>query len=138
MEKPHRNIVFFDGVCGLCNGFVNFCLRHDQQKALHFATIQGNTFKQLLADHPEMADVESMFLVREQHGSSRIYTHSNAALHTLGLLGMPWSLASVLLVIPRFLRDPVYRVIAAVRYRLFGKSQACRVPEPAESDRFLP
>jgi predicted DCC family thiol-disulfide oxidoreductase YuxK len=138
MESPHRNIVFYDGFCSLCNGFVDFCLRHDRRGLLEFAPIQGETFKRLLADHPEMADVQSMFLVREDQGSSRIYTHSNAALHTLGLLGMPWSFASVLLIIPRFVRDPVYRLVALLRYRLFGKKDSCQVARPEHQNRFLP
>ena len=125
-------VVLFDGVCGLCNRFVDWLLRHDQDSVLRFATLQGR----LGARYTSANDKEWLStVVLVDRG--RIYDRSTAALRSIGMLGWPWKLAHGLLVIPRPIRDTVYRFIATNRYRWFGKHESCRMPSAEERGRFL-
>jgi len=140
---PGQAVVFFDGVCGLCNRFVDDALAADHHKRLRFAPIQGTTFAALVEQHPELAKVDSMVLWQpDSHPGTqpgRLYLHSDASLTTLRLLGgVRGTLASALLCIPHPLRNAVYRLIAATRYRFFGRKTTCRLPTPAERAQFLP
>jgi len=127
-------ILFFDGVCGLCNRFVDFALPRDAGHALRFAPLQGETARRHLAT----GDVESLksLVLLDERGS---YRYSSAVVRTLKHLGPGWKmLGTILWLVPRPLRDGGYRLVAANRYRLFGKKQACRLPSPQERPRFLP
>jgi len=125
--------VFFDGVCGLCNGFVDRLLRWDRRHVLHFATLQGPTAAALLpAHHAHGLDTVVYF------DGQRTHTRSDAALRIVMRLGGLWKLAGALLIIPHFLRDAVYNGVARNRYRWFGKKDGCRIPLPEERARFLP
>jgi predicted DCC family thiol-disulfide oxidoreductase YuxK len=136
LERSERQkpIVFFDGVCGLCNGFVDVILRADKAGALHFAPLQGDTARRLLPSPPDDAETWSMLYMDERG----LYTRSDAALEILRRLGGIWSVLALIRVVPRFLRDAVYGVIARNRYRWFGKRAVCRIPTPKERDRLLP
>jgi len=126
-------IVFFDGVCGLCNSSVDFLLRHDHAGRLRFAPLQGETAARLLP----VADRENLgSLVFWDAG--RTYRRSTAVVQILSRLGPAWRvLGGLLWVIPAPLRNGGYRAVAALRYRLFGKKEACRLPSPEERGRFL-
>jgi len=131
MDGP---ILFFDGVCALCNQSVDAILRADTRGAIHFAPLQGETAKRLLPPLP--ADPEDWTLVYlDERG---IHEYSDAAIEVSRRLGGFWALAGLLRAVPRALRDPVYRWIARHRYRWFGKWDACRVPSADERARFLP
>ena len=126
-------IVFFDGVCGLCNSSVDFVLRHDRDGRLRFAALQGATAEQLLPP-PDRQSLGSLVLWDEGH----LYRRSTAVVRILWKLGSFWKVpASLLWLVPAPLRNLGYRVVAALRYRLFGKKSACRMPTPAERSRFL-
>jgi predicted DCC family thiol-disulfide oxidoreductase YuxK len=126
-------VAFFDGVCNLCNGTVNFLIDHDRRALLRFAPLQGNAFTALAADHPELRGIDS-FVLRQD---GRVHVRSSAAVRILMALGGPWRLAGALLAIPRPLRDLLYDFVARHRYRWFGKSETCRVPTPELRARFL-
>jgi predicted DCC family thiol-disulfide oxidoreductase YuxK len=126
------SIVFFDGVCNLCNGFVDFLVRRDRWRTLRFASLQGKTSLELLG--PE-AGRELASVVLYQDGE--VLKESDAALRILELLGGPWRAVALFRIFPRFLRDWLYRLIARNRYRLFGKRETCRLPSPDERALFL-
>jgi predicted DCC family thiol-disulfide oxidoreductase YuxK len=134
VAPPDAPVVLFDGVCGLCNRFVDFALRRDRAGRLRFAALQSPPGRALLAGaglDPEALD--SVVLVR----GGRVYRESAAALRVLAELGLPWSLAAAGLAVPAPLRDAVYRFVARRRYAWFGRRDGCRVPTPAERARFL-
>ena len=125
-------ILFFDGVCGLCNGLVDWLLPRDKQKRIKFATLQGTTAVRLLSP-PLREDLNTVVLWYK----GEILTESTAILTCLKELGGLWSLAIVLKIIPSFIRDSIYKMIAKYRYKLFGKLSTCRLPLPGERLQFL-
>lgn len=132
MTTP-QSIVFFDGVCGLCNAAVDVLLRADRRKALLFAPLQGETARQRLSTAPDAA-FDTIILL-DAHGR---HERSDAALRICQHLGGLWRLWLVFWLIPRPVRDSVYGFIARNRYAWFGQKAACRLPTPAERERFLP
>lgn len=134
-------VILFDGVCNLCNGFVNFVIDRDAAGYFKFAALQSDAAEALL-------DAEAMPAVRPPNGrgrlqsvvlieDGRVYRRSTAALRIARRLRGPWSLLAVLLVMPRPLRDAIYDGLAQHRYEWFGRRDRCRVPTPALEDRFL-
>lgn len=128
-------VIVFDGVCVLCNRWVDFILRHDHAGRFRLAAMQGMNGRALLAAHglsPD--DPTSLLLVQRGNG----YTDTDAIARVLRELGAGWSvLGRAVKLVPRFVRDPLYRWFARHRYGLFGKRAACRLPDPAEAWRFL-
>ncbi len=137
MSAP-AGLVLFDGVCGLCNRTVDFLLRADRRGRLRFAPLQGPTAAALLADRHLPLDLQTVLYARQRDGAqTEVLDRSSAILAILGDLGGGWRAAAALRIVPRPLRDAVYRFVAARRYRWFGKRDACRVPAPGERQRFL-
>jgi len=129
-----KAIVFFDGVCGLCNHTIDFILRHDRKGVFLVAPLQGETAAATLK--PE--DTENLHSVVLQT-SSGVYRRSAAAVRILQRLGGVWSVLGTLLwIIPKPLRDLGYELVARNRYRLFGKKETCRLPTADEVGRLLP
>ena len=127
-------LIYYDGLCGLCDRFVQFVLRKDRTARYRFAPLQGSTARERL---PATLDpLTSQTVILEQGGRFRV--RSDAALAILSGLGGAWRLAALLRVIPRPLRDAGYDLVARNRNRWFGRRDECRVPEPAQHDRFLP
>ena len=126
-------ILFFDGVCGLCDGFVSYIIERDQADSFRFATLQGRAAAERgLA----MQDWRESSFVLEEDGVR--YEASDAVLRVLIMLGGGWRLlAWVLLRIPRSFREVAYRFVARRRYGWFGVREACRLPTPDERARFL-
>ena len=136
-DSVSRRIVFFDGVCLLCERSVRFLLDRDGERRLCFATLQGETARALLGEETASALDSLVYVVEDEEGIHR-YERSHAALRILRDLGGIWRMVAWLRIVPRPLRDAVYRVIAANRYQWFGKKDECGVPAADESDRFLP
>ncbi|WP_276957891.1 thiol-disulfide oxidoreductase DCC family protein [Allomeiothermus silvanus] len=131
-----KTIVLFDGVCNLCNGVVQFILRHDPQERFLFASQQSEAGQRLLAEHgikAAQALAESVVVLED----NRVYLESDAALYILHRLGGVWGWAYIFRWIPRPWRDWVYRWVARHRYRIFGRRESCMVPTPALRGRFL-
>lgn len=125
-------ILFFDGVCGLCNGLVDWLLPRDGRAVLKYATLQGATAKELLP--PEMVtDLNTVVLWHR----GRVLTRSDAILSCLSELGGLWRIVGMLKIVPRPLRDGAYNFIARRRYLWFGQRHTCRMPLPGERLRFL-
>jgi len=131
-QPKNSGIVYFDGVCSVCNGFVDFLIKRDTAKSLQYAAIQGDTATQKL----ESSLLENMDSIIFQSGE-KTYNKSNAALMAIASLGGWWKFAIWLRIIPRFIRDAVYRIIAHNRYRWFGKRDECRIPTFEERGRIL-
>lgn len=132
MGEVFRPIVFFDGVCGLCNRSVDFVLQRDPGVFL-FAPLQGLTSSENLDVSLRGENLGSIVL-RDEAGT---HIKSTAVLRICRRLPAPWSWVSVLRVVPRVIRDAVYDWVAANRYRWFGKTDTCRLPTPEERTRFL-
>ena len=127
-------VILFDGVCNLCNGFVQFVVARDPQARFRFAALQSTAAGALLRDASVTAPLpDSMVLVED----GRVYMRSTAALRVARGLRSPWPAAYLLIIVPRVIRDRVYDVIAAHRYRWFGRRESCMVPTPDLVRRFL-
>ncbi|MBX0292902.1 thiol-disulfide oxidoreductase DCC family protein [Hymenobacter sp. HSC-4F20] len=136
MSPAPSATILFDGVCNLCNGFVQFVIEHDAAGRFRFASLQSVAGQELLRAHglPLQAEPESVVLV----AGGQAYTHSAAALGILKQLSGAWGLVGTLgEVFPRFLRDAVYRLVARNRYRWFGRQESCWLPTPELQARFL-
>ena len=159
LTGPSHPILFFDGVCGLCNRFVDLMLRVDSRDRFRYAPLQGETAQRLLGPRDQAGGLQAGNRETGDRplGSSQVsdsqagdpqsfvfleidkrYERSNAVLLALSGLGGVWRLISLLYVFPRPLRDFVYRIVARNRYRWFGRRDECRMPTPKERDRFLP
>jgi predicted DCC family thiol-disulfide oxidoreductase YuxK len=138
-EPPNRSapaIVLFDGVCNLCNRTVQIIIDHDPDGYFRFASLQSDQARRILAAHgvqPPEGDPDSILLV---HGG-RVYSHSSAALRIARRMRGAYRALWALIVVPRFLRDAVYRWIARNRYRWFGREERCWIPSPTLEARFL-
>jgi predicted DCC family thiol-disulfide oxidoreductase YuxK len=131
---PDHPIIFFDGVCAMCDRFVSLIARVDRKRVFRFAPLQGETARRLLPPLGDDPQRWSMLYLDERG----LHDQSEASLQVYRRLGgWAWPL-SLLRFVPRLLRDPVYRVVARNRYRWFGRRDACRVPTPAEREQFLP
>ncbi len=131
-------LVLYDGVCGLCDKSVQWLLAHDPEGALRFAPLQGPTAAAIRARHPEVPDeIATIVFVENDGAGERVYLRSRAAFRIAGHLPGAVRFLAWLRVFPRFLTDFVYRVVASLRYRIWGKLDQRRVPTPAERARFL-
>lgn len=132
-------LVLFDGVCNLCNGVVSFLVERDPHAILRFASLQSEAARAALRGvaGPLAADdggrPASIVLVE----GGRVYRESTAALRTTRHLRGAWPGLAILLVVPRPIRDGVYRWVAQNRYRWFGRTDTCRVPTPEIRARFV-
>ena len=129
-----QSVILFDGVCNLCNGFVQFVVRNDRKGKFKFASLQSEFSQRELStwniDHQQISTVILL-------DGGRIYSKSTAALKILRKLDGFWPLLFVFIVVPKFLRDAVYNTVAKNRYKWFGKKESCMLPTPELKDRFL-
>ena len=139
--RPAGNpILLYDGVCGLCNRFVRFMLRHDRRDVFHFASLQSPLAARILERHgASTATLDTVYVVADpEQPSERLYARSDAVAYVLRELGGGWRLLGHLWkFLPLPLRDAAYNLIARNRYRIFGKLDACPLPEPRDRHKFL-
>ncbi|HEX6834833.1 MAG TPA: thiol-disulfide oxidoreductase DCC family protein [Rudaea sp.] len=128
-------ILVFDGVCVLCSRSVQFVLRHDRARRFRFATVQSSMGAQLMRRVGfDPARPASVLLVE----GDRVFVESAAAIRVLSAFGGAWTIAAAALwIVPRPLRNAVYRLIATRRYRWFGRRETCYLPGPEDAGRFL-
>lgn len=131
--------MLYDGVCGLCDRFIQFLIRIDRRDRLRFAALQGPLGALILKQNGLVPGVLSTVIVVANYGSdaSRVLDRSEAALFAIYSTGGVYRGARVLRIVPRFLRDWVYTLIARSRYRLFGQLEACPVPKAENRRKFL-
>lgn len=134
MAEEANSIILFDGVCNLCNGFVQFVIKRDPESKFRFASLQGKSAQVILKNNiRESALYDSVVFVSR----GLAWQKSDAVLNILKEMGGLWKVLFVFKLMPRFLRDAVYDFIAANRYRLFGKRDNCMVPTTELKSRFL-
>ena len=127
-------VILFDGVCNLCNGFVQFVIARDPSARFRFAPLQSAAAAGILREAGVTAPLpDSVVLVED----GRVYVRSDAALRIARGLRFPWPLAYACRLVPRFIRDRLYDAVAARRYRWFGRRDVCMMPTPERRARFL-
>ena len=135
--EAEPTIVLFDGRCGLCTRSVQFILKRDRDARFRFAPLESAAAARACArigvPTPQAVDPDSIIVIADGHAFER----SDAALAIAARLPFPWPMFAVFRIVPRGLRDWLYRIVARNRYRWFGKSETCMMPTPELHARFL-
>ena len=121
--QTKQTVILFDGICNLCNGTVDFLIKRDRNKQFRFVALQSVTGKILIQKFNIPPATESVIAIKQ----NLIYFESDAAIEIARLLPFPWKLAILIKIIPKKLRDYIYRIIAKNRYKWFGKTESCRI-----------
>jgi predicted DCC family thiol-disulfide oxidoreductase YuxK len=133
------HLVLYDGVCGLCNGVVQFLLRHDRRGVFSFAALQSATGQAMVrrfGGRPD--DLTSFYVVADYlTPHARACTRGDAVLFVARQLEWPWKAGRALAVVPKVIRDWLYDVVARTRYRVFGRYDQCLLPRPEFRSRFV-
>jgi predicted DCC family thiol-disulfide oxidoreductase YuxK len=133
VEELDHPILLFDGVCNLCNGLVRFVVKFDTEGHYRFAPLQSDVGRRLQERFDlDPDDVDTVVLVE----GDDCYLKSAAILRVMGHLDGPWPLLGPLRYLPRSVRDFGYDLVARYRYRVFGRKDACPIPDPEIRDRF--
>jgi predicted DCC family thiol-disulfide oxidoreductase YuxK len=147
--KMQQTVIYFDGVCNLCNGWIDWVLKVDQANVFKIASLQGAAGQQLLITNPDLkvAIVTSDKISKEPpeifttiilNINNKIYTETDAIIEILRLLPRPWSnCAPLLSAFPKAVRNAIYKYISRNRYRFFGTRNTCRIPSLIEKTKFL-
>jgi len=132
------SLILFDGVCNLCCGWIRFLIRRDKKAVFTFVPLQTDMGKRLLetvdlkAENLTTSNINTIVYIK----NNQAFIESEAVLEILTNLGGIWRIFGVLRLIPRSLRDKIYRYIASKRYSLFGKRTSCFLPTPENEKRF--
>lgn len=130
---PHP-VIFFDGVCNLCTGVVQFVIRHDPKRRFRFASLQSEVGQQLLKQYNLPSEEFGSFILFEK---GQVYTKSTAALTVAKNLNGLLPVWYTWIVLPKFIRDGVYNLVATNRYKWFGKKEECWIPTPELNELFV-
>jgi predicted DCC family thiol-disulfide oxidoreductase YuxK len=131
--KTKMNIIVFDGVCNFCNRIVQIIIRHDPSAQIHFAAQQTEAGEKLLSDYKISTSASSVIFIKDR----LVYEKSDAVIEIAKLLkGWP-CIFKYTIIVPRFIRNAIYKLIAANRYAIFGKQAQCMVPKEEEIGRFV-
>jgi predicted DCC family thiol-disulfide oxidoreductase YuxK len=141
--KPGSNIIFYDGVCGLCNKLVQFVLKHDRSSKFLFCALQSEIAKQLLSEYGENnTDLNTVFVLSDYHlSSSQLLKKSTAVFFILRQCNLPWyspwCWLCIFNILPDFLLNIGYDLVARYRYKIFGHYDSCLLPNQAVRDKFI-
>ena len=134
MDIGDKHILLYDGHCLMCSGLVRWVMDRDKAGKIHFGALQDPDVEPLLKKAPDhIRTADSVVL----YSRGRFSYRSTAILRLLKLLGFPWNITVILFVIPPFIRDAVYKVIAKYRTRWFGRNESCFFVPPEKRSRFL-
>ncbi|MTI31707.1 thiol-disulfide oxidoreductase DCC family protein [Xanthovirga aplysinae] len=133
-SKDHKYIILFDGVCNFCNSSVNFIIDHDSKRRFVFASLQSKYAQKLLKKHHILFSSPNSIVLFDKE---KYYFKSEAALKIAGKLDGLWPAFSAFQILPKSFLDFLYDLVAQNRYRIFGKSDSCRLPDSALKERFL-
>lgn len=134
IQNREEHLLLYDGVCNLCNGWVQFIIKKDRKAKFRFSSLQSEAARDILAAFGlQASDFDSVVYIH----AGKYYLRSTAVLLVLRELGGGWRLFYVFRIVPRSLRDFVYNIVAKTRYRIFGKRETCMVPTEALKQRFL-
>ena len=139
MEEQAQPIILYDGVCGLCNRLNQFVLRRDRSATFRFAALQSPLARDILQRHGADPDALDTFFVVTDCGTDeeRLRNRASAMLFVLKTLGGVWRLFTAFGILPTFVLNLGYRLVARNRYKLFGKYDQCLLPPEEWKDRFL-
>ncbi|KAB1062693.1 thiol-disulfide oxidoreductase DCC family protein [Salibacter halophilus] len=129
-DKP---IVFYDGVCNLCNGAVQFILKHEKSSVLQFASLQSEFAKNLIKQNKIPSSVDSIVF----YDNENVDVKSKAAFRIAQHLKAPWSFVNIFSILPKSVTNAGYDLIARYRYQIFGKKETCPMPSKETRDRFI-
>jgi predicted DCC family thiol-disulfide oxidoreductase YuxK len=130
----HKHLILFDGVCNFCNGSVNFIIRHDKKDHFRFVPLQSPPGQQLLRQFGmEHLPMDSIVLIENK----KVYKRSTAVLRISKKLNGLYPLLYGFIILPTFIRDTVYNLVARNRYKWFGKKDSCMVPTPEIQRKFI-
>ena len=129
-----KKIILYDGVCNVCDGFVQFILKRDKKGVFYFASLQSDIAQQLLGKHQVQIKALSTVVLID---GNKVYTHSDVPLFVGKELGGICRMFYPFKILPKKFRDVVYDWFAKNRYRFFGKKETCMLPEPEWHSRFL-
>ena len=132
-NTTQKRIIFFDGICHLCNGFVDFVISRDKKHLYQFAPLQGETAKALL---PENLRTELSSVIYLENDN--IKQQSTAVISIMIGLGFPYHFCYIFYFVPARLRDFIYKWVANNRYTWFGQRETCRLPQAEERQYLLP
>ena len=137
--KTGAHIFLFDGVCGLCNKFVQFVMPKDEQRKFQFASLQSGFATELLQKYKiNPKDLNTFYVVADYDlPTQRVLSKSDAAAFVLSNLDGAWSALSLIKYLPKALRNWGYDLVAKNRYQIFGKKDACQLPSASTKDRFI-
>jgi len=138
-QEAGRHLILYDGVCGLCNRLVTEVLPRDPRGLFHFASLQSPTARALLTAHGRNPDVlDNMYVVEDYKSDSpRLLGRARAALFVIAHIESHWRFLKTFGVLPTFLLDAVYSIVARNRYRVFGKLDHCLVATAQYTGRFV-
>ncbi len=127
-------IILFDGVCNFCNSTVNFIIDHDPNGYFKFAASQSDEGQALLVKYDIwQTDIDTIILIEDE----KVFSRSTAVLKISSKLSGWTSILHDFIIVPTFIRDPLYDLFAKYRYKIFGRREVCRVPTPEERSRFI-
>jgi len=127
-------LVLFDGICNLCNGAVLFIIKRDKAGKIRFASLQSDVGRDQLVRNGLDPDALHSVIVVE---NGKLFQKSDAVLRIAARIDGPWRWLRIFQIIPRFLRDILYDLVARFRYKIFGKKDACMIPTPELKKRFV-
>lgn len=135
-ELPNeKQLVIFDGTCNLCNTYVQYIIRHDKKDIYRFTALQSETGQDLVQKfNIDTAKIDSIILYSEIKG---IYYKSTAVLKIASHLGFPRNILKIFLIIPPFIRNWFYDLVAKNRYKWYGKRETCMVPTAELQKKFI-
>ncbi len=136
MDHP---ILLYDGVCGLCNRLVQVVLRRDHDAVFRFAPLQSALAASIIIRHgAKPSDLDTVYcVVNRDLADELLLSRSDAVLFVLKQLRGVWRAAFLVQLVPKFLRDPLYNIVARNRYRIFGRYEVCPLPREQDRSRFL-
>lgn len=137
MTNENKSIILFDGVCNLCNSSVQYILKKDKKNKFLFASLQSDAAKNILLhknnENLIKGDLNTIYLIKD----NVTYSESTAILLILKQLRLPYNLLYIFIIIPKFIRNYLYKIISKNRYKWFGKKDSCMVPKNEYLDKFL-
>lgn len=131
MKNP---ILLFDGVCNLCSGLIRFILTRERDTDIQFVSLQSEKARTIFKEY-NIGDHELDSIVFIENG--KVFDRSDAVLKVIKHLRNPWRLLSIFIIVPSFIRNEIYSLIAKNRYRIFGKMDNCWIPDQRWHERFL-
>ncbi len=132
-SQEQKVILLFDGVCNFCNKWINFIIKHDKKNKFLFATLQSNAAKTLLKENNILEDQKSVVLIY----NNKVHIKSTACLHACFHLGGLYALPFCFIILPAFVRDFYYDIVAKNRYKWWGKQESCMMPSPEIKKKFI-